>query len=248
MNKTLLLAALVSASAFAQEATPASAEAPPPPPPPLEAAAPAPAADAPMRDPGGRVRWGIGAGAGMHFGTPYPVFGGQLKGRVGYQFTNLLGVYVDIGTDFGIGGQISLTPSQGGSASGTLISHFFIQALAELMLGDLFYVAGGGGLAHGSLAILGVDASTNSGGISAIVAGGFNPAFDVKLGFGFGKPKPGSWRRGGFNLGIDLQMVLHTNALVTRVQGGTGGASITVDTRETVFTATPMLTLGYDAR
>lgn len=193
------------------------------------------------------MRWGIGAGAGMHFGIPYPVFGMQLKGRVGYQITNLLGVYVDLGGDFGVGGQVTVNQT-GGAASATALGHFFIQALAEIMLGDLFYVGGGGGIAWGGLGIVGVDASTSGGGIGAIAAGGINPAFDVKLGLGFGKPKPGSWRRGGFNLGIDAQMVLHTNALVTRVQGNTMGGSVSVDTRETVFTITPMLTLGYDAR
>lgn len=183
----------------------------------------------------------------MHFGIPYPVFGMQLKGRVGYQISNLLGVYVDLGGDFGVGGQVSAN-SMGGSASATGLGHFFIQALAEIMLGDLFYVGGGGGLAYGGLGIGGVDVSTGGGGVSAIAAGGFNPAFDVKLGLGFGKPKPGSWRRGGFNLGIDAQMVLHTGAVVTRVQADMNGGSINVNTQETVFTITPMLTLGYDAR
>jgi hypothetical protein len=246
MNKTsLLLTALVSASALAEEATP------PPPPPPAPAAATATApADAPVAtetDPGGRVRWGIGAGAGMHFGIPYPVFGMQLKGRVGYQITNLFGAYLDIGGDFGVGGQVTAS-QMGGSASATGLGHFFVQALAEIILADLFYVAGGGGIAYGGLGILGVDASANSGGIGAIAQGGVSPAFDVKLGLAFGKPKPGSFRRGGFNLGIDAQMVLHTNATVARLQGDGMGGSVTVNVNESVFTITPMLTLGYDAR
>jgi len=247
MNKTtVLLTALMSASALAQEATP------PPPPPPAPAAATATASsDAPMAepetDPGGRVRWGIGAGAGVHIGIPYPVFGMQLKGRVGYQVSNLFGVYLDLGGDFGVGGQVSASAS-GGSASATGLGHFFVQALAELILGDLFYVAGGGGIAYGGLGILGVDATSNGGGVSAIAQGGVSPAFDVKLGLSFGKPRPGSFRRGGFNLGIDAQMVLHTNATVARVQGDGMGGNITVNTNESVFTITPMLTLGYDAR
>lgn len=247
MNKTtVLLTGLMSASALAQETTP------PPPPPPAPAAATASApVDAPMAapetDPGGRIRWGIGAGAGVHIGVPYPVFGMQLKGRVGYQVTNLFGAYLDLGGDFGLGGQVTGTMT-GANVSGTSLGHFFVQAMAELMFADLFYVAGGGGIAYGGLAVGGVDVSSTGGAISGIIQGGVSPAFDVKLGLGFSKPRPGNFRRGGFNLGIDLQMVLHTNAAVGRLEGNGSGGSITVNTNESVFTITPMLTLGYDAR
>ena len=60
MKTTLMLTALVSASALAQEAAP-----PPPPPPQPMVSKPA---DAPMltdQDPGGRFRWGLGGLGGF---------------------------------------------------------------------------------------------------------------------------------------------------------------------------------------
>ena len=94
MNKTLLLTALVSASALAQEAPPPS---PPPEPPP---AAPAPPPDAPVAmpmdtDPGGRVRWGVSGNLGWHLPQSAFTFGGE--GRIGYQITNMLGAYAIVG-------------------------------------------------------------------------------------------------------------------------------------------------------
>ncbi|MFO0597888.1 MAG: hypothetical protein U0228_21480 [Myxococcaceae bacterium] len=241
MTKPILLTILVSAGALAQTAT----EAPPPPPPAADASATTAPADAPIaEDPGGRVRWGIGVGIGWHF--PYSAFGMGLHGSVGYQVSNVFSAYLDIGTHFGVG--LGATASStGGSVSATGIGHLMVLAMAEAMFGNLFYVAGGGGIAYGGLATAGVGASTTGAAISTLTAGGVKPAFDLRLGLGFGKPKPDTHRRGGFNLGLDALLIIHPNALAVDVNGNSNGGSINVN-GPTLVTVTPMLTLGYESR
>lgn len=245
MNKTLLLTALVSASAFAQETPP-----PPPPQPaadqPVMAANPTIMPTEMVSDPGGRVRWGVSGNLGWHL--PYSAFTIGAEGRIGYQVSNLFGAYAILGVTggFGFGGTATTT---GGSVSVTGLSRWYVGGIAEIMLGDLFYVGAGPVLANGAMGIVGLSAGTTGGGISAVVDGGLMPGLDIRLGLGLGRPKgPPSFRRGGFNLGVNVLMLLHPDTTVTRVQGDVNGGSISVDTKELVFTATPMLMLGYDAR
>lgn len=241
MNKTLLLAALVSASAFAQETPPPPPEAPPPAP-----VAVAPVADAPVEDPGGRVRWGVSAGLGWHL--PQSAFTVGAEGRIGYQISNMFGAYAVIGGTggFGIGGSVS---GSGASVSITALSYWYLGGIAELMLGNLFYVGGGPVLANGALAGVSTSASTSGASVTTVVAAGWKPGLDLRLGLGFGKPRPGSFRRGGFNLGVDALILFHPDAIVGRVQGSSNGtAGVEVKTTELAVTVTPMLTFGYDAR
>lgn len=243
MKKTLVLAALVSSAAFAQE-TP-----PPPPMPPPTAAAPAPAADAPMEDTGGRVRWGLSANIGWHAPSPALTFGGE--GKIGYVFSNLFNAYAVIGGTVGLGFGVN-TSVQGASVSLTAISYYYFGAIAELMFGNLFYVGAGPIFASG--AYVGASVGADAAGVaevSNITSAGFKPGVDLRLGLGFGRPKgPPSFRRGGFNLGLDAMMLFHPNSIITTVKAdgpnGTAGASVT--TNGLTVSVVPMLTLGYESR
>lgn len=233
MKTSLLIVALLSSSAvFAQEA---------PPGPPLVGD------DRPLVDPGGRFRWGISGGAGWHF--PYNAFGLGLEGRVGYQVTNIFSAYVALGGTFGLGFGASANGS-GGSVSITAINHYVMALIAEAMFGDHFYLAGGPGLAAGGLAVAGVSVKSEGGGtITALAASGVKPTIDLRLGFALGKAKPSpSFRRGGFNIGLQALVMFHPNTTVVREQADNNGGSIQVQTLELVTTVTPMLMLGYDAR
>ncbi len=192
------------------------------------------------------MRWGVSAGAGWHF--PYSAFGLGLEGRVGYQVSNIFSAYFTLGGQFGIGFGGSVSGS-GGSVSITAINHYVMSVIAEAMFGDVFYVAGGPGLAIGGLAVAGIGVESNTGTITALAASGAKPTIDLRMGFGFGKAKPApSFRRGGFNIGLQALVMFHPDTLVVRETAGPMGASINVETRELMTTVTPMLMLGYDAR
>lgn len=247
MRNSLLLTALVSASAFAQET-------PPPPPPPLPPPQPVAVAspvsrpmDAPMEDPGGRVRWGVSGNLGWHI--PQSAFTFGAEGRIGYQVSNLFSAYAIVGgtVGLGIGGSVNTT---GASVSITALSYYYFGAIGEVMLGDLFYFGGGPVLANGALAGVSASGGTGGAGVTTVVDTGLMPGLDLRLGLGLGRPHgPPSFRRGGFNLGINALILLHPDTTVGRASvnaDGTLGAEI--KSNELIATVTPMLMLGYDAR
>jgi|GEM_PF-2667203 hypothetical protein len=244
MNKTLLLTALVSASAFAQEAMP-----PPPPPPPPQPIAVAPApADAPMEDPGGRVRWGVSGNLGWHIPTPAFTLGAE--GRIGYQVSNMFSAYAVLGGTFGLGFGVS-TSVNGASVTATVLSYWYFGALAELMLGNLFYVAGGPILANGVYATALVGASSEGRAqVANVTAAGWKPGIDIRLGLGLGRQHPApSFRRGGFNIGLDALILFHPNSIITTVTAdANGNAGAGVTTNGLTASVVPMLMLGYDGR
>ena len=247
MYKTLLLTALVSASVFAQELSP------PPPPPPQPPPATSPGrpvrpADSPMfeEDPGGRIRWGVSGNLGWYM--PYPAFTFGAEGRIGYQVSNIFSAYAIFGATAGFGFSANAN-STGGSGSISGLSYVYFGAIAEAMFADIFYVGGGPVIATGGLGILGVSAGTNSGSVSALAHVGAMPGFDLRLGLGLGQPHGSpTFRRGGFNLGLNVLMLLHPDTVVTRFTGNSMGGNGTVNTNELIFTATPMVQLGYDWR
>lgn len=242
MKTTLLLTALVSASALAQES------APPPPPPQPVAAAPMPM-DAPMEDPGGRVRWGVSGNLGWHLPSSAFTFGAE--GRIGYQISNMFGAYAIVGGTVGLGFGVS-TSIQGANVSITALSYYYFGAIAELMLGNLFYVGGGPVLANGAYVGASVGASADGvAEVKNIVAAGLKPGLDIRLGLGLGRASgPPSFRRGGFNLGLDALILFHPNSIITTIRAdgpnGTAGAGVT--TNGLTVSLVPMLMLGYDAR
>lgn len=243
MNKPLLLTILVSASAFAQETAP-------PPPPPQPIASPV-RADSPMveEDPGGRFRWGVSGNLGWHFPTSAFMLGAEA--RAGWQISNMFGAYLIGGGTVGIGFGVT-TAIQGATVSATVLSYGYFGAIAELMLGNLFYVGGGPVLANGVYVSSSVGASADGvAEVKGIVSAGWKPGLDLRLGLGLGRVAgPPSFRRGGFNLGINTLILLHPNSIITtvRADGPNGSAGASVTTNGLTASVIPMLTLGYDAR
>ncbi len=192
------------------------------------------------------MRWGVSGNLGWHI--PQSAFTFGAEGRIGYQISNMIGAYAIVGgtVGLGIGGNIT---GSGASVSVTAISYYYFGAIAEFMFGDLFYVGGGPVLANGALAGVSASGGTSGGGVTTVVDAGLMPGLDLRLGLGLGRPHPApSFRRGGFNLGVNALILLHPDTIVGRVSGGTGGGSVEVKTNELTVTVTPMLMLGYDSR
>lgn len=267
MKKTLLIGlacgmTALTSSAFAQQPAPAATEPAPAdtgaapaattppaatPPPPAAPAADGKKKDGPD-DPGGRVRWGLSTGFGWH--VPASMFLINGEGRIGYQISNMLSVYGAVGGTAGLGFSAE-AGFQGVSVSASALAIGYVGAIAEAMFGNLFYVGGGPVFVRGSY--VGTSVGASSAGVaevSSVTSAGNKFGLDIRFGFGFGKPKGDSKRRGGFNLGIDALILFHPSALTvtTRADGpnGTAGASVS-ETGLSVGLA-PMLTLGYDSR
>lgn len=202
--------------------------------------------DTPRVDPGRRVRWGISANLGWHL--PYHALGIGLQGNIGYQFNDVFSAYVTLGGHLGFGLGIGVTNNGAASVSGTFIGHYTMGLIAEALLGDHFYIAGGPAFGVGTIAVAGISASTSQGTVTGLGAYGFKPGFDLRMGVMFGKKNPATFRRGGFNLGVDVLTLYHPGAIFTRVQANDMGANVEVKFQDALWTVTPMLTLGYEAR
>lgn len=203
-------------------------------------------ADAPTEDQGGRIRWGISGNLGWHL--PQHAFTLGLEGRIGYQFSNFLSAYLAAGFTggFGVGGNYN---AQGVSVSLTALFYYYFGAIAEVMLGDLFYFGGGPVLANGALAGLFASGTSAGSELTTVVATGVKPGLDLRLGLGFGRAKLPSFRRGGFNLGLDGLILFHPDSTIGRaVADSSGRFGAEIKSQGLAVTLTPMLTLGYDAR
>jgi hypothetical protein len=247
MRKWFATAALMAAPVFAQDTT-----SPPPPPPPVAPSAVAlTPADAPLEegDPGGRVRWGVSGKLGWNF--PQSAFTFGAEGRVGYQLSNAFSLYGALGAAAGFGFGASFNANgNSASVSVTALSYYYFAAVAEGILGDVFYFGGGPVLA--SAALLGVSSTggTSGGEITTYVANGFAPGLTGRLGLNLGRARGApTFRRGGFNIGIDTTMLIYPNALVGKVAvDSSGNAGAEVRGNAPAVTVSPMLVLGYDAR
>jgi hypothetical protein len=232
MKKTLLLSVLVASVSFAQE--PPSSDAPQTTPAPPSAST-------------GHLRWGVSGNIGWHI--PQPALSLGSEGRIGYQINSMFGAYATLGGLFGIGFGVSGNAS-GGTASVTAFSRWYIGAIAELFLSDLFFVGAGPVFANGGFA--GVTASASANGVGGQVRAHAGPAIglDVKLGLQLGKqPEGPGTRKSGFSLGLSAMTLFHPNtAVVTTQAATTGSGTIDVSTNELMVTVTPMLMLGYDWR
>jgi hypothetical protein len=205
-------------------------------------------ADAPMSDQGGRVRWGLSANLGWHVPTPAFTIGGE--GHIGYQISNMFSAYAIVGGTAGIGLGVSVNGITGASVTATLLSYYYFGALAELMFGNLFYVAAGPVVANGVYATALVGASADGRAeVKNVTAVGVKPGIDVRLGLGFGRQNPTTFRRGGFNLGLDAMILFHPNSVITTVTAdANGNAGVGVTTNGLTASVVPMLTLGYESR
>lgn len=247
--RALLLAGLTLTAgvASAQEPPPAVAPAPLQPlvvaNPPLQPDAPVD--DTPRVDPGGRVRWGLGGGIGWH--SPYGAFGLNLEGRFGTQLGSVVSAYFAIGAHVGVGAGAGVV-GVGAAANGTLIGHFTMAALVELLFAHHLSVAAGPAFGLGAMGLGGLGIAVAGGTITGVSAAGFKPGFDVRAGWGFHSPNPRTHKRRGFNLGVDVLTLFHLNGTVTEVSTDFSGAQTTVSKAQTLVTVTPMLTLSYESR
>ncbi len=197
-------------------------------------------------DPGGRVRWGVSGNFGWHI--PQSAFTFGASGRIGYQISNMIAAYAEFGGTVGLGFGGNIT-SGGATVSATLLSYYYFAAIAEFMFGNLFYVGGGPVLANGGLVGTTVSGSAGGGDVTTVVDAGLMPGFDLRLGLGLGRQSPSpSFRRGGFNLGVNAMILLHPDTVVVRAAGGGGGGGGSVTTNELTLTVVPMFMLGYDSR
>ncbi|MBL8914339.1 MAG: hypothetical protein JNM17_26775 [Archangium sp.] len=233
MRRLVLLGAVLSCAAYAQPLVIAND--------PLDA----PVNVEPARDPGGRVRWGLGGGIGWH--SPYGAWGLNLEGRVGTQLGSVLSAYFAIGAHLGAGVGIGAFGLNAG-AQGTLLGHFTMGALVELLLFHHLSVAAGPAFGLGAMGLGGLNIAVNGGSVSAVSSAGFKPGFDVRLGWGFHSPNPRTHKRRGFNVGVDVLTLFHLNGIVTEVVTDFSGTQTTVQKAQTLITVTPMLTLSYESR
>ncbi len=244
MNKFVLLAAVLSTTAFAQTTAPgADANIAPPPPP--SATQPD---DAPLEDPGGRIRWGVSGRLGWNIPSPAFTMGGE--GRIGWQLTKVFSAYMAIGGTAGLGFGVKAN-FDGASVQITALSYYYFAALAELYLGNLFFVAAGPVLANGGF--VGATLGASADGVAEqrnIVATGITPGIDIRLGLGLPGAPRASFRRMGFNVGLDAMILFHPNSVITtvRADGPNGRASAGVTSNGMTISVVPMLMLGYDMR
>jgi len=249
MRPTLALLLLLAAHARAQETTPAATE--PQPPAVLQpttiANAPLPATDTPVdeRHTGSRFRWGVGGSIGWH--APYSAIGLATEVRLGSQLTNFLGAYLAIGGHLGVGVGYNVA-GLAASVNGTLIGHFTMAALVEVIVADRYWLAVGPAFGLGGMALGGLGIATTGGTITGVRAAGFKPGSDIRTGIGFHAPNARTGLRKGFNVGLDALVLFHPTGKVTEVQVDLNGAEVTVVNARTLITVTPMLTLGFETR
>lgn len=231
--RALLLTSLVAAGAMAEPLS-----APPLPPlspllipPPMPSLQPL---DAPLRDRGGRVRWGISPSIGVL--APYSTFSFAGELRLGYQLTRRFSMFFTGGAHLAVG-------------SGRVFPFAFVGAIAEAMPNDFFYLGAGPVIAFGRLTVGQLEPSSNQLELFSVqepdVVTPFKAGLDFRLGLHFGSGRPPTFRRGGFSLGVHALLLLHPDMRLGWTQNNRG---VVARTTETVATITPMLTLGYDAR
>jgi hypothetical protein len=193
------LAFSIPATALAQ--TPPAEPAPPPP----AAAAPAPAAPAAppaqgeeQQEEKARFRWGISAIGGPILYSGSSAGAGGVDVRFGAQINKMFAVY----------GQPVLLIGGGASASvgGTNVSASALVlggtgVLADITLGDLFYIAAGPELLGGAAG----SSSSGTAGSSASASSGAFFSVAARTGFALGSMKPE--RRKAFTIGLDFRAI-----------------------------------------
>lgn len=187
LSIALVLSGLVASNALAQDAAPAQAALQP------ESAAAEPVAEPEPSE--SRFRWGI-SGAGGPLMGGYSGGAGGIDARFGWQFDSLFAVYAQPALLLGAGASANV---EGASATGLALYGF--GALADVTLGDLFYVAAGPELLFGGIG----EASASS--TSASASGATGPFFSMaaRAGFAFGSKRPD--RRSAFTIGLHMHAV-----------------------------------------
>ena len=194
----------------------------------------------------GHFRWGISGMGGSFFPGPTTIAFG-LEGRFGYAFNRTVTAFASAGSVAGIGFGRE-TSSTGGSLSVSAVSYWYIGANADALLAGPLFVGGGAALGRGGWGVVSQSASSSGGSQEVIVAGGFMPSVNGRLGLHFGKTNEQTGKRSGFVLALDFRVLIAPNSAKTTQSAGAGGASQSVTVDTTAIGFSPMLMLGYDLR
>jgi hypothetical protein len=146
---------------------------------------------------GARFRWGLSAAGGPILGG-YSGGAGGIDARFGAQFNPTFALYAQPIVLLGAGASVS---ARGASATGFAL--YGVSGLADVTLGNLFYLAAGPELLIGGV---GTAAASTSGNTSTDTSP-TGPLFSVagRAGFAFGSQRPD--RRKAFTVGLDLHVI-----------------------------------------
>lgn len=143
-----------------------------------------------------RFRWGI-SGAGGPLMGGYSGGAGGITTRFGWQLDSMLGFYGEPLLLLGAGASADI---EGASATG--IALYGLGAMADITLGDFFYIAAGPEV------LLGAIGEASAGGMTASAEAATGPFFSLatRAGFALGSVRPN--RRSAFTIGLDMHVVL----------------------------------------
>jgi len=215
--------------------------------------APQPApATTPVSPSGGHIRWGITGGPGTFF--PGPMVTIAAEGRIGWQFTSILGAYATVGFTEGywFGGSLNVGSGGAGvSMNFRYVDYWQFGVEGEAILGNTFFVAAGPKIVKGGWGFVGQGVDAGSGGASAEqyagIVSGWLPAVGTRIGLAFGKVNPATGKRGGFNMAIDTTFVFGSGGVEIKQSAGTTGVSQRVAPLGGIG-ITPILMFGYEMR
>jgi len=146
-----------------------------------------------------RFRWGI-SGAGGPLMGGYSGGAGGITTRFGYQVDSLLGFYGEPLLLVGAGASADV---EGASATG--IALYGLGAMADITLGNFFYLAAGPEVLLGAIGEATAAAGTGTGTASAEAATGPFFSLGTRAGFALGSVSP--TRRSAFTIGLDMHVV-----------------------------------------
>jgi hypothetical protein len=204
----------------------------------------------------GRIRFGASAGFGTF--VPGPMINFAAEARVGYQFTDMLGLYGTLGYNRGlwIGGSIQAN-SNGAKVTENIgfVGYVQLGAEGELLLGNHFFIAAGPKIAKGGWGFVGQSASAGSGGGGAEqyagIVDGWLPGVGTKLGVGFGRPDPTTGRRSGFTMMLDTTFLYGSGGVRFAQSAGSNGSGATASQIVAPLSGwgiAPMLMFGFESR
>jgi hypothetical protein len=150
-----------------------------------------------------RFRWGI-SGAGGPLMGGYSGGAGGITTRFGYQVDSLLGFYGEPLLLVGAGASADV---EGASAAG--IALYGLGAMADITLGDFFYLAAGPELLLGAI---GEVEASGAGTASAEAATGPFFSLATRAGFALGSVRPN--RRNAFTIGLDMHVVFASEVAI----------------------------------
>lgn len=150
-----------------------------------------------------RFRWGI-SGAGGPLMGGYSGGAGGITTRFGYQVDSLLGFYGEPLLLVGAGASADV---QGASATG--IALYGLGAMADITLGDFFYLAAGPEVLLGAMGEVQAGAA-GTGSVEAATGPFFS--LGTRAGFALGSVQPNC--RSAFTIGLDMHVVFASEVAI----------------------------------